>query len=91
MTPEELEKWRTKQINAAINIGLHPLDAANAVARFLAKLPYGADPNTYVPPAHTLDQDLTSAEVQADLRASWYGDEHVPARFKRLLDAKGVR
>lgn len=85
MTPDELERWKTKQINAAIAIGINPLDAANAVKRFLDKLPYGADPNTYIPPAYTLEQDLTSAEVKNDLRAEWY--ERAPRRFKRLLDA----
>lgn len=90
MTPDELEKWKMQQINAAVKWGVNAIDATNAVSRFLAKLPYDADPNTYIAPAHTLEQDLSSAEVQMDMRASWYGDEHVPPRFKRILDAKGV-
>lgn len=86
MTADELERWATKQIAAATARGIHPLDASNAVRRFLAKLPPGADPDTYVSPAYTLTEDLTSPEVLADARADWYAK--VPAKFARLLDAK---
>jgi hypothetical protein len=87
MTPDELARWQTKQIAAAVTRGVNPVDAAAAVKRFMARLPAGADPNTFVAPAMTLNQDLTSSEISADLRASWYGDSGVSRRFKRLLDA----
>lgn len=88
MTPAELERWQTKQVSALIACGINPIDAHNQVARALAKLPPGADPNTYVPRDVPVE-DLSSQQVLGDLRASWYGDEDVPARFKRILDAKG--
>lgn len=88
MTPDELDKWSNAQIHAAVARGINPLDAQNAVKRFLAKLPVGADPNTYVPADYFASEDLTSAAVLADVRAHWYGDERVAARYKRLLDAK---
>jgi hypothetical protein len=87
LTDTELERWRTKQIHAAISRGVNPIDAQNAVTRFLAKLPAGADPNTYVAPAFLLEEDLSSKAVAADVRAHWYGGKRVPSRFKRLLDA----
>lgn len=89
MTPAELERWANGQIDAAIKIGVNPLDAQNAVKRFLAKLPPGADPNTYLPrDAGTVQLDVSSQETLADVRGAWYGDEKVPARYKRLLDAR---
>lgn len=87
---DELERWKTAQIQAAIARGVNPLDAANAMRDFLASVPAGIDPRGYVRPASSLEQDLTSRAVGNDLRAAWYGDEDVPARFKRLLDAKGT-
>lgn len=90
MTPQELEKWSNAQIHAAVARGVNPIDAANAVKRFLAKLPQGADPNTYVPNDNLLSMDLVSGTVLDDVRSAWYGDEKVPAKYKRLLDAKAV-
>lgn len=88
MTPLELERWQTKQVTALTDSGVNPLDAYNQVTRFLAKLPVGADPNTYVPRDMPYE-DLMRDAVLNDLRSWWYGNEDVPARFKRLLDARG--
>lgn len=88
MTLAELERWASKQVAALIDAGVNALDAHNAVNRALAKLPPGADPNTYVP-RDVPFEDLSSKAVLDDLRAAWYGDEDVPSRFKRILDAKG--
>jgi hypothetical protein len=89
MTPAELERWKSRQIAALVACGINPIDAHNQVTRFLAKVPPGADPNTYVPRDVPGGEELTGKTAMSDLRAAWYGDEDVPARFKRLLDAKG--
>lgn len=81
------DKWASKQVGNLVARGTNPLDAAAAVKRFLAKLPYGADPDSYVAPAASLEENLASPAVTADLRAAWFGDENVPARFKRILDS----
>lgn len=88
--PTDLDKWRTKQVNAAVARGLNVLDAQNAVDTFLALLPSGADPDTYIVPSYQLEQQLPSVAILADARAAWYGDEDIQPRFKRILDAKGV-
>lgn len=88
--PTDLDRWASRQINAAIRYGVHPLDAARAVREFLRLLPLGADPDTYIVPAARLEQDLTSAEVLADVRAAWYGSENVEPKYKRLLDSRGT-
>lgn len=83
----DYSKWANRQIAVAIELGVNPLDATRAVNEFLAMLPPGADPDTYIVPARALEQPLPTEQILADLRADWYGDEAIPARFKRLLDA----
>ena len=85
-----LEQWKNAQVSALIARGVNPLDAHNAVDRFVTTLPPNADRDSYVAPPATLEQDLRSQAVEDDLRAFWYGDEQVPKRFKRLLDAEAV-
>lgn len=87
MTITNLERWRTAQIAAAVERGIHPLDAARAMDEFINSLPAGADPATYVRPARELEQVLPTEAIIADARAAWYAD--VEPRVARLLDAKG--
>lgn len=87
MTPAELERWQSRQIDAIVARGINPLDAAAAVKRFLAKLPPGADPDSYVPQDYA-GVDVSSKEVIDDARANWYGK--VDAKHVRLLDARGT-
>lgn len=87
MTPAELERWKTRQVQALINAGQNPIDASNQVARFLAKLPAGADPDHYVPRDNG-GVDVSGKAILDDMRADWYGK--VDATHARLLDAKGV-
>lgn len=82
----DLDKWATKQVQAAVSRGVHPLDAQKAVRAFLALLPAGADPDTYIVPAMRLEQDVSSPQVADDLRAVWY--ERTEPRYARLLDAR---
>jgi len=88
MTPAELERWKTKQIHAAILRGINPIDAAKAMADFLASVPPGVSPIGYVRPAYALEQDLSSKAVRDDANAAWY--ERVEPRVARLLDARGT-
>lgn len=85
MTPAELERWKSKQIDAAIAIGVNPLDAIASVNRFVAAVPPGADPRTYIRPAYELDQNLSAPDILADAKAAWVGD--VDAKDARMLDA----
>lgn len=79
------EKWASRQIAAAIDAGVNPIDATRAVKEFLALLPPGADPDTYIVPARALEQPLPSERVLDDLRSSWI--ERVDARWALLLDS----
>lgn len=83
-------KWLDRQVRAAVAIGINVLDAQAAAKAFLALLPPGADPDTYIVPPHAMEQDLTSPEILADARVAWYADENIPAAFKRILDAGEV-
>lgn len=87
MTPDELEKWKNRQIAALIRYGQNPIDAANQVERALAKMPPGADPNTYVP-RDVPNEDLSGKAVLDDMRAAWY--QRAEPRDARLLDARSV-
>lgn len=84
--PTDRERWASQQIAIAIGLGINPLDAANAMREYLAKLPPGAALGSVLP-ASALEQDITTPQVIADARAAWYGNEDVPGTYKRLLDA----
>lgn len=92
MTPTELDKWASRQIDAAVARGVNPIDAAAAVKRFLAKLPPGADPDHYVPyygdDPYGTSADVSSKAVIDDARSDWYGK--VAPNVARLLDARSV-
>lgn len=81
----DLEKWKSKQIQAAIDRGINKLDTVRAMNDFLRLLPPGADPQTYIAPAHHLEQDLSSEAIRLDADAAWMAD--VDPRYARLLDA----
>jgi hypothetical protein len=82
-----LERWKSAQIQAAIERGVNKIDAARALDEFMQSVPWGADPETYVRPAKELDQPV-SQEIIADARAAWFAD--VDDRYDRLLDAKEI-
>lgn len=83
------QRWAERQIEALIEMGDDPQDAEKFVAAVLARAPEGADLDAYVPSPllATRDAAITDGDV-ADARADWYASEDVPARFKRLLDAR---
>jgi len=82
------QQWADKQVAALIEIGVNPLDAEKSVQWVLTHLPAGEDPATYIFPANALYEDPASDAAISDARADWYAADHIPARFKRLLDAK---
>lgn len=82
----DLEKWKSRQIAAAIERGVNPLDSARALDDFLANVPPTAEPESYVLPPVALGQNLVSSTAIHDARGAWYAD--VEPRMARLLDAK---
>jgi hypothetical protein len=87
MTPEELRKWAESQIQALITIGFDAIEAERSVNWVLQHLPPGADPTTYIFPADALFESLDEKAID-DARANWYASDAVPAKYKRLLDAR---
>ncbi len=81
------EKWLNDQVRAAVAIGINPLDAISAAKAFLALLPPGADPYTYVVPAYQLEQDITSEALRQDAMVAFVAREDVPSQFKLILAA----
>jgi hypothetical protein len=81
----EREQWTEEQVIGLVNAGVDLVDAQATVARVLAAMPEGADPDMWLP---DLDATLTDADV-VDARADWYASDAVPPKFKRLLDAVG--
>ena len=81
------EKFLTQQVNSAAAIGVNPLDAMSAAKAFLALLPPGADPYTYIVPAYQLEQDITSEALRQDAMVSFVAREDVPSQFKLILAA----
>lgn len=86
MTDDELQTWANDQVAALISCGVDPLDAQNTVKRVLARLPDGADPRVWIPPADGGNVEITEDDL-VDARADWYADENVPDKFRMILDA----
>jgi hypothetical protein len=81
------EKWADLQIAALLEIGVDATDAQRSVKWTLDNLPTGEDPNTWIPDGHD-NTDVSSSAIIHDARVAWYANDAVPARFKRLLDAR---
>lgn len=89
--PTNLERWKSAQIDAAIERGVNPIDAVKGMDAFIAALPVGVvgEAATYIVPAYALEQTLASEAVITDARGAWYGT--VEPRVARLLDASEDR
>ena len=87
--PDARRRWADRQVAELIDAGDDPLDAEKFVAQALAMIPPDADPETWVPTAVAAARmaQITDTDIE-DARADWYASDDVPARFKRLLDAK---
>lgn len=79
--------WAEKEIQALINIGIHPLDAQRTVNWILSKVPPGQDPATWIPQLSDLKTDVSEGDA-VDASAAWF--ERAPSRFKRLLTPVGA-
>lgn len=84
----EHQRWQESQIQALVELGVSILDATRQVQWVLDNLPPDADPSTHIFPAGALWQEPSSSESIHDARSNWYAAEHIPAKYKRLLDAK---
>lgn len=78
--------WSEQQIRELLALGVDLADAQASIAFVLDNLPPGADVATWVPDPALLDEPLDEAAID-DARIAYYAGDHVPARFKRLLDA----
>ena len=89
MGGNQLRDWAEREMATLLRLGVDLEDAQASVTWVLANLPEGADPATWLPPAELCagDAAVTPVHVQ-DARTDWYARESVPARFKRLLDAR---
>lgn len=76
--------WHKQQVQALIDLGRSPLDAERIVAK--AELLTVVDGRVDVAQIEAL-ATITPEDI-ADARADWYANRAVPAKYKRLLDAK---
>jgi hypothetical protein len=82
------QAWAESQVQALVDLGVDILDAQRSVDWILDNLPFDADPATYVFPADALWQEPSSDASVDDARADWMAKDEVPAKFKRLLEAR---
>jgi hypothetical protein len=75
-----------KQSAALLRLGVSALDI-DRTARWVDKnLPVGADPDTWIPSAASLNDDIVSEAALTDAREAWA--KRAPRRFRRILDAR---
>lgn len=86
MTTNERTMWAERQVKELLALGVDLADAQATVAFVLDAAPDDTDLSTWIPDASLLDEPLDEAAIQ-DARIAYYAGDHVPARFKRLLDA----
>lgn len=77
-----------RQTAELIRLGVDIHDIERALTWIDATMPQGQQPATWVPSANDLVEDV--AVTVQDTRLNWYAKRSVPAKYKRLLDAKGV-
>lgn len=83
-------KHLLKQSATLLKLGVSEIDVERTASWVAAHLPANADPDTWVPTAADLSDELISEAAQVDARQAWYGDRNVGRRFKKLLDAGSV-
>lgn len=84
----EHQQWADAEIATLVEFGMDLADAEKAVKWVLDNLPEGEDPATYIFPDNALWEEPSAPENVQDARVNWYAAEHIPAKYKRLLDAK---
>ena len=79
-------------MRALVAAGVAPQVAERSVQWVLDNLPPGADPATWVPAPELVAAFANpTAEDVKEARTDWYASKDVPAKFKRLLDARPDR
>ncbi|GIV81714.1 MAG: hypothetical protein KatS3mg051_1068 [Anaerolineae bacterium] len=87
----DLQEWARRQVQALIDVGVHPVDAERAVRWVVDNLPDGEDPDQWIPGlALLVALTAESTDAIADARGTWYADEAVPNRYNYILDATPV-
>lgn len=81
-----IERWAERQKAALINAGVHPLDAENAVQWVVDNLPFGEDPDTWLPAREVLSAVVDDAGI-IDSKSYWMSHDNVPAGYRMLLSA----
>lgn len=86
------EKWAEGQTRVLVAAGVAPQVAERSVQWVLDNLPPGQDPATWVPaPELVAGFANPTADDVKEARTDWYASKDVPAKFKRLLDARPDR
>jgi len=82
-------EWAEQRIRFWVEQGDDLQDAQTWIRDVLARIPPGADPQTYVIPADAWEDEagITDGDI-ADARAEWLA--LAPNEWKRLLDATEV-
>lgn len=89
MTEKERRRWYKRQAAVLLALGDDLADVEAVLAKTLAWLPPGADPKEFVPDQTQLERaNPVGEKAIADARTTWYAADWVPARMKRLLDAR---
>lgn len=83
------QAWIKAQVEALIDLGDDPREAEGFVRGAMALLPPWADPATDLPnPTAAARAAALDAPALFDARVEWYASDAIPARFRRLLDAR---
>lgn len=77
-----------QQTTTLLALGVPVADVERSLVWLEQRLPVDADPTTWIPTASELYEEPASEAAVLDARIDWYSN--VPARFKRLLDARGI-
>lgn len=80
------QAWADKEIAALIELGTNPIDAEKRISWVLDNLPPGADPATYIFPAHSLWQE--PATKQDDSASAYIASDDTPNKYKRVLTSR---
>ena len=84
------DKWAERQVRVMVECGVSLANAQAAIAFAIKRLPQNADPETYTLPAELLDQNVADPALVQDARVDWYGADHIPLAYRRIIDARSV-
>lgn len=79
-------KFVLQQTAALLALGVPAVDVERSLVWLEKRLPVDADPAAWIPTLSELFEEPAGEAAVLDARIDWYSN--VPARFKRLLDAR---